>query len=163
MINQRRLKELFTYDPLTGVFVNLKSAGPRSAGSVAGSRHNAGYVKIFTDGKSYLAHRLAYLYMVGELPSEHMDHINHVRNDNRWANLRMVGQVENNRNKRLRRNSISGLPGVSWRSRDSRWYATAYDKNKEIHLGCFDDIFSAACSRKSAELRYGYHENNGQH
>ena len=77
MLIQDRLKELFSYDPLTGVFINLQSSGKRKAGNIAGSKHNAGYVKIFADGASYLAHRLAHLYMTGELPTEHMDHINH--------------------------------------------------------------------------------------
>jgi len=162
MLTQDRLKELFSYDPLTGVFINLQSSGKRKAGNIAGSKHNAGYVKIFADGASYLAHRLAHLYMTGELPTEHMDHINHIRSDNRWENLRMVGQLENNRNKRAYRNSLSGLPGVAWKSRDGCWHARAYDRNKQIHLGCFGDFFSAACSKKSAELRYGYHENNGK-
>lgn len=162
MITQDRLKEIFSYDPVTGVFMNIQSYGSRRAGRQAGSPHNAGYIKLSIDGESHLAHRMAYLYMTGEMPTEHMDHINHVRNDNRWTNLRMVGRLENNRNKRPSRRSISGLSGVVWKERDRCWYAKVYDKNQEIYLGCFRDFFSAVCSRKSAEMRYGYHANHGQ-
>lgn len=163
MLTQDRLKELFSYDPLTGVFVNLQSSGKRKAGNIAGSKHNAGYVKIFADGASYLAHRLAHLYMIGELPTEHMDHINHIRSDNRWENLRMVGRNENNRNKRAYRQSASGISGVSWKVRESRWHAKAYKDGEFIYLGTYQDLFSAVCARKSAEIRLGYHENNGRY
>jgi hypothetical protein len=163
MITQERLKELFSYDPATGHFVNLVDCGARRAGRIAGSKHNAGYIKLFVDGESHLAHRMAYLYMTGELPVEHMDHINHIRDDNRWENLQMVGRRKNNLNKRAQSRSRSGIPGVAWKERDRRWYANAYEGGRYVYLGAFTDLLNAACARKSAELRFGYHENNGKH
>ncbi len=161
MVTQVRLKELFSYDPLTGVFVNLVSSGTRRAGRQAGSKHNAGYVKLFIDGQSHLAHRMAHLYMTGTLPTDHMDHINHIRSDNRWQNLRVVGRTENNRNKRISKRSRTGIPGVAWKERDNCWHVRAYIEGKQFHLGSFHDFFEAVCRRKSSDMHLGYHANNG--
>lgn len=46
-------------------------------------------------GYHYKASRLAWLYMTGEWPKYEMDHINHVKDDNRWVNLRDVTPAEN--------------------------------------------------------------------
>src|SRR5215813_12141516 len=84
MLTHERLKELLSYDPKTGLFIW------NSRGAVAGTTDQEGYIQIHLDGKKYRAHRLAYLYMTGEMPTQILDHINRVRSDNRWGNLRPV-------------------------------------------------------------------------
>ena len=163
VITQERLKQVLHYEPSTGVFTRLTSAGPTKAGDIAGSPHSMGYLHVYVDGRQYLCHRLAHLYMTGSHPQENMDHINHVRNDNRWVNLRIANPHVNSRNRRLQARNKSGVPGVTWKPRDKRWYAVVNDNGKYVYLGAFKDFFSAACARKSAEIRFGYHENNGKH
>lgn len=160
MITQARIKELFVYDPESGIFTYKRKMGRNGPGDTVGNRHNMGYVKIFADGKSYLAHRLAYLYMTGEFPPDQIDHINHLRHDNRWENLRPVGYAQNSKNKSCRRRSRCVIAGVRWR--DKRWYVMTYHQGKEIYLGSFPDLFSAVCARRSSDIQYGYHENNGK-
>lgn len=50
--------------------------------------------------KSVLAHRIEVEAFIGRKlePSEHIDHLNTIRTDNRLSNLRICSQAENNRN-----------------------------------------------------------------
>ncbi len=161
MISEQRLKELFSYNPETGIFSRLKARGPCRAGSEAGRDHIAGYRHICIDKQDYLCHRLAFLYMTGRMPVDQVDHINHVRNDNRWENLREAGYEKNSKNKKIYASNRSGINGVAWKKKDAVWHARISIAGEEIHLGSFKDLFSAACARKSAEVLAGYHENNG--
>ena len=84
-----RLRELLQYDPETGVFTRLvKTSNGIKVGDVAGTADARGYILIRVDGWLHLAHRLAWLHMTCEWPKGMIDHINGVRDDNRWSNLR---------------------------------------------------------------------------
>ena len=61
-LTAERLRELLLYDPETGVFTRRIGAGSARAGVLAGSAHIEYYRAIHVDGRSYLAHRLAWLY-----------------------------------------------------------------------------------------------------
>ena len=161
MITQKRLKEVIHYDPETGSFTRLESRGLPIKGCPSTGKPGKRYTKIFIDGTSYLAHRLAFLYMIGRLPAFHVDHINHVRWDNRWSNIREAGYYENSRNRSLSSRSSSGIPGVSWRPKENGWRSQISTNGSMLYLGSFKDLFSAACSRKSAEIKFDYHQNNG--
>lgn len=83
-LTQKRLKELFTYNPGTGYLI--RKIGVRGKRSKAGDRagcvqKSTGYRLIRIDGKNYREHRLIFLYMTGEFPAEQVDHINRVRDD----------------------------------------------------------------------------------
>lgn len=89
------------------------------------------------EGKAYKATHLAHLYMTGELPSLYMDHINGVRNDNRWENLRQVTMQENNQNQRKpRKDNTTGYLGVSYFGKKFR--ALIRVNSKRIHIGLYD-------------------------
>jgi hypothetical protein len=114
-LTARRLRELVEYSPDTGVFTRrVTLCGRALAGSVAGGLHQQGYITFAVDGVSYQAHRLAFLYMTGEWPQGLMDHIDGVRHNNRWANLRDVSPAWNAQNRRKpQRQNKSGLLGVA--------------------------------------------------
>ena len=111
MCTEKRLKELLNYDPITGLFIRVVKRGPFKKGAIAGSV-NDGYVCIQIGKKSYKAHRLAFLYMTGSMPVNQVDHINRIRSDNRWENLRDVTHAENQHNTVAQSNSKSGIKGV---------------------------------------------------
>jgi len=158
MLTQKRLKELLTYNPETGVFTRNCTTSPRAqAGQTVGSKHNAGYLCVSIDRKSHLLHRLAWLYMYGFLPEHDIDHINHDRTDNRIRNLRSVTRSENLRNQSVCPRNTSGIMGVSFDSERNKWMV----RIKKKHLGRYSDYFEAICVRKSAESRYGFHPNHG--
>lgn len=165
-ITQEELKKLLSYDPDTGVFVRLIRKNQYSEiGSVAGWDQvvNCGkrYRMIGINNKTYLEHRLVWLYVYGFLPEGEIDHINGNGCDNRLINLRAVSRCENRRNVKKQHNNTSGICGVDWHKQISRWRARIAINKNEIQLGVFDNIFDAACARKNAEKLYGFHKNHG--
>lgn len=158
MTTQDRLKELFSYDPETGLFTRLvtRSHNAKAGQVVSGCKTPFGYRVIHVDGKVYMAHRLAWLYVYGDWPTEGMDidHANRNREDNRLQNLRLATRSENLCNKVFSEKNTSGVTGVSWYKAYGRWNAQIHIKCKRINLGYFDDIDSAADARRDAELKY---------
>ncbi|ECL3921971.1 HNH endonuclease, partial [Salmonella enterica] len=94
--------KILEYEPSTGVFRWNKSKGTALAGDVAGSVNHHGYREITIDGKKLQANRLAWLFVTGMFPNGVIDHINRVRDDNRFSNLRDISVAENNLNKSIR-------------------------------------------------------------
>ncbi len=104
-----RAREVLRYEPFTGVFT--RAVWPR-AGQPTGAKHSAGYTQLSIDGKLYRAHRVAWLYVTGRWPTELIDHINGVKDDNRLSNLREATESQNHHNARVRRHNRIGLKGV---------------------------------------------------
>lgn len=154
-LTQDRLKELLHYDPETGHLTWLTSRrGHVRAGSRAGSPDSKGYIKIKIDGSSHSAHRLAFLYMTGETPPKDVDHINRVRSDNRWINLRPASRRENQGNVGLRGNNTSGHRGVSLDKRAGKWRAYGMRDGRLTHLGYFTSL------EEAATIAQAWHEEN---
>ena len=51
--------------------------------------------------------------------------------------------------------------GVRWNKTDKHWVAQITVSHKQIHLGCSKNLFEIACARKSAEIKYNFHDNHG--
>ena len=95
-LTHERLKELFSYNPNTGLFTRLVATANRTyVGEIAGYQNTIGYTILRVDYKIYYAHRLAWFYMTGEWPSKHIDHIDGKKSNNCFANLRNASQAEN--------------------------------------------------------------------
>jgi len=162
ILTQKQLKEILRYDPDTGIFTWLvRTANCVKIGEAAGGLNPAGYSGIRLKGRDYLAHRLAWLYMTDEWPKDQIDHINHIKDDNRIENLREVTHKENGRNRSMQKNNVSGCCGVCWYKPYNKWAAQIKVNGKQINLGCFDDLNNAIAARKAAEIKYGFHENHG--
>lgn len=92
---QERLKELFHYDPETGVFTkkvapnvgrpSIFKYGKEGAGRVS----ELGYVLIMIDGTNYIAGSLAWLYEHGAWPHARIKYIDGNKLNNRIANIRV--------------------------------------------------------------------------
>ena len=158
------IKKHLSYDPDTGDITWLLGRGNRSiTGTKAGCiRNSTGYLQVGLNGKVYLGHRLAWLLHYGRWPLGQIDHENGIRSDNMVGNLREVSSKDNNRNQKKARNNTSGITGVSQNPDSKRWAAIISVNSKPEYLGRFIERWDAICSRKSAEVRYGYHPNHGR-
>lgn len=148
MLTAKRLREVLSYYPDTGIFTWLVRARPGAAGCM----DRLGYRRIMIDGVQYYAHRLAWLYIYGASPTNGIDHINGDPADNRICNLREATQAENNQNKRSKRNGSSKYLGVSWYKRTEKWQAHITVNGKQHFLGCFgteEEAHSAYCAAKT--------------
>jgi HNH endonuclease/AP2 domain len=136
--SQERLREALSYDPSTGVFRwKIKCAQRVSIGDIAGSPNVNGYLLIMLDRVRYKAHRLAWFYVHGYWPPEEVDHINGIRSDNRFDNLRCVTRAINMTNKGSYKNSTTGFKGVHFHKRGQRYIAHIQLNGKRRHLGSF--------------------------
>lgn len=145
------------YDPDSGVFTwtqiplyfrHLK------LGDIAGHLNSHGYIQIKFSGKRYPAHRLAFLFIDGKYPKSQVDHINGVKHDNRFCNLRLVTHQENCHNIQMPNHNTSGFVGVSWHKKAQKWAAVIRVNGKSRHLGLFTDPEEAhrAYLKAKAEL-----------
>lgn len=162
-ITQKELKEIISYCPETGTFrwIQTRYKSVAEKGMLAGGTSKTGYHRIAINNKRYQSHLLAWLYVYGCWPDGEIDHINHDRSDNRICNLRVVDSSGNKKNLSLASNNASGITGVYWYERYKAWSAQIQVDGKVIYLGRSANMIDAAALRKSAEKRYGFHDNHG--
>jgi hypothetical protein len=164
MITQEYLKAILDYCPETGVFTWIKThlCSNKKPGDIAGHIHpKTGYVSITIDRKFNAAHRLAFLFMTGSYPKNDVDHINHVKHDNRWSNLRDVTNTINHQNKKMRKNNTSGVSGVYLDKASGKW-EVRLRFNKETHyFGRHESKEEAIEIRHEQARILGFNENHG--
>jgi len=151
VITQQELKQVISYDKDAGSFVRLD--GRTSYGKV-GRIDTCGYTSIMINRRSYMAHRLAWLYEYGTWPANQIDHINRQPSDNRIANLREATHAQNMQNKAMPRNNKSGFHGVCWSTRDSKWRTQIRINKKTIALGLYDCPIEASNAYQVAKAQY---------
>ena len=94
--------------------------------------------------------------------SQEIDHINGNRDDNRKCNLRVVNRQVNMKNKRVQRNSTTGVTGVSLKSKAKKYTAAIKVNMESVFLGQYEDKWDAICARMSANNKYAFHKNHGR-
>lgn len=101
------VKVYWDYDPETGEFFNFTRMKVKN--SNVGSRYLQIQIPYRGHKFNFYAQRLAVLFMTGKLPPENMDvdHINGLKKDNRWCNLRVVTRSDNMLNLPGRKKSAS--------------------------------------------------------
>jgi len=164
IITQEMVLDRLSYDPDTGIFVWRKAYRKKDIGRVSGWIHNAKikpYLLLLLYGKSYPAHRIAWLYIHGYMPEFEIDHIDGDGLNNKLSNLREVTHAENCKNKRQSILNKSGCTGVSIHKETGKWRARIRDGKKYFSLGLFANIEDAITARKNAEIKHGYHPNHG--
>jgi len=159
------LRKVIHYDEESGVVTWRKKLGNRTkVGALVGSvNKHSGYIQVKIYGTQYQLHRLIWLYVYGQYPMGDIDHVNHVRADNRLVNIRDVTRVQNGRNQSLPSTNTSGVVGVYWHKTNKTWIAQIRVKDSgNIPLGSFAKFSEAVDARKLAEVAYGFHENHGK-
>lgn len=146
--DQVTLKSVLSYAPDTGLFT-WNEAPDEPAGCI----YSLGYVTIGLGGDSYFAHRLAFLYMTGEIP-ECVDHIDQNRSNNTWTNLRSCTHSQNLANRGVQKNSKSGFKGVYLCKRRNHWLAQLTVRGKQMKLGSFSTPEDASAAYQKAAKHY---------
>ncbi len=135
-----RLRELFSYDPITG---ELRRLTTRNAGKIAGTLFNTGHLQVDVDGKMTGVHRIAWALHYGEYPADEIDHINGDGADNRICNLRLATSSQNNQNRRLSSRNKTGVKGVFQVKYygDTKWWRVCVGHSRGeyyiTHFQCF--------------------------
>lgn len=140
MITQERVFEMLFYDKNTGNFIwNQSKNNKAKIGTIAGSLDAYGYLVVTIDNGRYKLHRLAWLYLHGEMPKHQIDHINGIKTDNRIENLRDVTGFSNQQNRQFKqRNNKSGYTGVCFNKEMNKWQSQIKVNGKCKYLGLFD-------------------------
>lgn len=156
MLTHERLVALLRYEPETGKFFWLpRPDSPawngKHAGKAAGcAKTDDGYPRIRIYGRRlYMSHRLAWLYMTKTWPVNEIDHVNRVRTDNRWVNLREADRAQQQANTARRVTNTSGAKGVYLKNdkgRAKRWCARITMDGRMKTLGHFGTMAEAAAA-----------------
>ena len=167
MLEYREALELFRYDYETGVLywrwrVNSRVPKTLEAGTQRKSSSD-GYLNVSVNGRLYPVHRVVMLMCYGFCGEGlEVDHINHVRNDNRLVNLRFVTHRGNMRNKSVSSKSTTGVTGVSFLKARKKYIAQIGVNRKLIYLGMFETLEEAAAARAEANLKFKFNNNHGK-
>jgi hypothetical protein len=153
MITKKFLHEIFDYKNGC-LYWKVKFSRKINIGQKAGCDMGNNYFKIVINKKKYLSHRLIYLYHYGYMP-EVVDHINKNSTDNRIENLREATFQQNQYNRKLNKNSSTGIKNVYWNKKTNKWSVRFTIEKKLKHFGCFDNFESAKLI--SQEIRNKYH------
>lgn len=100
----------------------------------------------FADNRGYIReHRLVMEEKLGRYlkPTEHIDHVNRIKSDNRLVNLRLSTQSQNNMNKAKQSNNKLGYKGV-FKTRNNTYQAQIHVNKKNLYLGIYKTPEDAA-------------------
>lgn len=161
MITQEQIKELFNYDPGTGVLTwKIRTAKRIHVGDNAGSINDGKYLRTTIKNKLYLNHRIIFLFYHGYLP-KYLDHIDGNPLNNRILNIRECTSSQNNYNRKYCNNN-SGIKGVGWHILKNKWQARLNINGKTRHLGLFENKNDAEqIVRKFREKHHKEFTNHG--
>ena len=152
MLTQERLKELFDYNPETGLLSNRITRNSRALkGREAGCINERGYRQVWVDGTKYYEHRVIWCLVTGQRPVN-IDHWNGIRSDNRWVNLREADRSQTCWNAEGK-GVLSAPRGVNRRGDRPKWRAQISARGRSYHLGDFDTIDEAQQAYRDAAKR----------
>lgn len=117
ILTREYLLDRLTYEPESGIFTHNHNFGSRyRVGDRADTPGHAalkGYRLVNLLNQKFLAHRVAWLYVHGVMPTLSIDHIDGDRGNNRLSNLREVKHQTNIQNQvRPHKRSTTGFLGV---------------------------------------------------
>ena len=153
--SQERLRELFDYDPLTGIVTWRVSTSNRVKAGMAAGTPSGNRLLVSCDGVSYKLHRIIWKWMTGKEPPEQIDHEDTDGHNNRWLNLREADNSLNSANRRVQSNNLSsGLKGSYFNKTANLWYSRIQRDEVDYFLGYFQtkEAAHAAYVRKAKEL-----------
>ncbi|QFP93802.1 hypothetical protein [Pectobacterium phage Wc4-1] len=141
------------YEKHKGKVYWLTKAKGHNVGDEVGRKQTNGYVSFCFRYKTILIHRFIYWLETGDTPDV-VDHIDTIRHNNIFKNLRAATKKQNNQNSNQPR-GITGLRGVTFNPVTGRYRARiSAPDGRKISLGSFADKYEAKAVRdeKAKEL-----------
>jgi len=134
----------YTYDHITG---EIRGIG----GNVITRKDKRGYIcsLLRENWKQYeiKAHRFAWFMYYGELPKNHIDHIDGNPSNNKIENLRDVTHQQNHMNRKK-------VKGYCWHISNKKFQASIILNGKNIYLGYFKTKEEARNTYLEAKKKY---------
>lgn len=132
------------------------------AGRITGSRSfttrgTKSRIQVTIGGHPFSVHRIIWTMIHGGInPGAFIDHRNRDPFDNRLKNLREITNAQNQHNRLAPKNNTSGIKGVSWSAKMSKWKTTLRIKGSSIpaHRGYYNTKAEAALALAKDSLRY---------
>ena len=131
------VRDIFDYDPETGILIWKINRLKTKVGDRAGSRGPDGRWRVGYKYKDYLVSRIAWLFVYGKWPEYDIDHIDLNPGNDRISNLRDITHSHNAANTRVRFENNTGVKGVHWDQRRALYKATIMKNGKTYNLGRF--------------------------
>ncbi len=144
---QDRLRDIFRYDE--GLLIRTKHINSNAKiGMVVGCPNGTGYMRVTVDKKSYLLHRLIWVYHYGDIPTGLLiDHKDTNRNNNRITNLRLITKQDNHFNR-------SDVKGFYWEDRRKHFVSRIKVSGKQIYIGSHKTGLEARQAYLLAKKKY---------
>ncbi len=146
------IKELFDYDEAGLLRWRVSPRFGIAIGSIAGNLNKlSGYYDVMIRYKTYKLHRVIYMWHHGYMPENPVDHRDRNPLNNKIDNLREVSKQCNNRNCNVRADSKTGITGVCFSNRASKWEANIRIRSRSYALIQTKDFIEAVAHRLAAE------------
>jgi hypothetical protein len=137
ILTQTILSNLFDYN--NGQLFWKNPTNRCKKNPLAGCLGSHKYWQIRIKNKTYLAHRLIYLLMHGQMPKQ-IDHIDGNKLNNQIQNLRPSNQSENRMNSRPSSKNKIGIKGVCWSKVHKKWRVQVKKQGINLCDKFFDDL-----------------------
>jgi hypothetical protein len=121
-----------------------------------GKLHWRGYWEVKIGSLHYAASRLAFFYMTGDWPKPGLDidHINGIRNDDRWSNLREATRSQNAANQRMQSRKAHSTPFKGVTKNGSKYEASIKVNGDQLYLGLYATPEAAHSAYVAAAKKY---------
>ena len=132
-------------------------------GDIAGSKTINDYRVIIIDNITYAEHRIIWKMLNGVDPNGQIDHINHIRDDNKIENLRDVPKTINMQNISKQKNNSSGYSNIFiWQDGREKKYSVQIRSVNGKYTKGFSSLDEAIQNRDEMYNKLGFHENHGK-
>lgn len=147
-MRNNQLRKFIKYNLTTGLFTNKKTK------KILGTPNDDGSLNIWIDGNDYKAHELAWFMVTGVWPKSPIVHRDGVKHNNWIDNLKMQKE------RKVASNNSTGITGVNWDKRDTRWRSSISLDKKRYNLGSYENFTEAVMVRADAEILLDIHSNS---
>ena len=143
------LNENFRYNKYTGELKNW------NLGHIVTTEDSGGYLVVRFQGKDLRVHRICYYLETKTDPLElQVDHIDRNRKNNKFSNLRLLNNAQQQLNTKERKDNKSGRKGVFFDKKGMKWRAYIAINKERIWLYRGDSWDQAVKERIKAEQEY---------